>query len=335
MDAAVRCLVVLAAGLLVGAAAGARERQYVPVSLGPGRIGVLEQTDVGSRLLLAPSWSDLTPPRMPGWIDDVEFVDRRTGWLAASDCVAASGLVARTLDGGRTWRRLTGRFFHTCNAGATLDLDFVDRRNGWLTWREPSGRFHELHRTRDGGRTWRLVRQRHADGGAEQVTFTSARAGWGVGAPPPSTSGPLLRTTNGGRTWAAEPDVPEGFQALPVFRGRNGVAAVASPGGDVEVHATRDGGATWTRATRLAVPGRVRHVALDSPARGVWWVAVEQRRRLLLWVTRDAGRRWTRTVHEPSLEFVALTGWTAWGSRDGTLLRTDDAGRTWRRVTVG
>jgi photosystem II stability/assembly factor-like uncharacterized protein len=164
--------------------------------------------------------------------------------------------------------------------------------------------------------------------------FASTRVGWGVGAPPPSTSGPLLRTSDGGRTWTVERDVPEGFQALPVLRGPSGVAATAS-GGELFVHTTQDRGATWRRAAQLPSSGRVRSVALESPAVDVWWIAVEQRRRLTLWVTRDAGRRWARTVHEPRLEFVALSGWTAWGSRDGKLLRTDDAGRTWRQVNVG
>jgi photosystem II stability/assembly factor-like uncharacterized protein len=334
MDAGIRGLVVLAAAVLVGAAAAAAEqpRHYV-MSVGPGRVGVLEATNTGYRVLLGPPWRDITPPNLPGWIDDVEFVDRNAGWLAAGDCAAGTGVIAKTPDGGRSWRRLTTRFHHTCNAGATLDLDFVDRRNGWLTWREPTGRFSELYRTRDGGATWRQVRHRHADGGAERVTFATPRRGWGVGEPPGYQGGQLLRTTDGGRTWAPEVTVAAGFQALPAFRGRHGVAAVATRG-HLLVYETHDAGATWSQAARLPTSGTVRYVALESPAVGVWWIGIEHPKRQVLWVTRDGGRRWTRAVHPRAVSFVPTSGRKAWGSRERRLVRTDDAGRTWRHAAI-
>jgi photosystem II stability/assembly factor-like uncharacterized protein len=272
---------------------------------------------------------------MPGWVDDLEFLDSRIGWIAASDCVRGKGIVAGTNDGGRHWRILTRRFSHSCNAGATLELSFVDRRHGWLVWFEPTGQFSELYRTRDGGATWRLTVPRHAPTSVEQMRFVTPDLGWGGGAGPAGGPGPLLRSEDGGRRWKPDRQLPVGHYAMPVFTGTKGVVGVAVRR-KVALYATGDAGRHWVRAARLAFARSPSSVRVSSPTPGVWWVIVGFRKRQFLAVSGNAGRSWTRREVPRSLrwlDIVAMSSRRAWASSAGRLLVTDDAGRTWRNRT--
>jgi photosystem II stability/assembly factor-like uncharacterized protein len=281
-------------------------------------------------LLRIPGFVDVTPPSLPGWIDDVEFLDRQTGWLAASDCGRAKGAIVRTDDAGRTWQPLTTRFMHSCAAGARLDLSFVDTRNGWLVWVEPTGPFAEVYRTRDGGSSWRQIVGRRSP--VDQVVFASPSVGWGgvLGWGP----GPLLRTTDGGRSWERDRRLPVGRYELPILFGRHGVVAVAVRW-SVLVYSTADAGRSWHRAGRLRFGGPLRGPTLSSPAPSVWWVAARSGRRAFFAVTSDEGRTWTRSVVDlpgPTFSLVATSARHALASGGGRLFRTADRGRTWQRV---
>lgn len=169
---------------------------------------------------------------------DVEFVDRRTGWV-----VGEFGKIYHTWDGGQTWTEQQESLLGTAGIFDPLDIptffgvDFIDPMNGIV-----AGLQGRIARTRDGGQTWRfepfdveipiidplfevfqfpdttgwgvgaageVVRQlspgqpwRRADLGMEVLTwirsvdFSDRQHGWLVGG-----RGHVLRTTDGGKTW--------------------------------------------------------------------------------------------------------------------------------------
>jgi photosystem II stability/assembly factor-like uncharacterized protein len=332
--AAALAVVLAALAAAAGATAQADDaRSYYPVAIGRSHVGVIEHGARRSRLLRVPGFRDITPWNMPLELDDVEFLDGRTGWLAANDCALGRGLIARTRDGGRSWRGVTTAFSHGCAAGSRLDVAFADPRHGWLVNLQPTGPGASLYRTRDGGRTWQTLRAERSS--IRRVVFTSASTGWGTWAPPPGAGAPLFRSADGGVTWVREEQLPAGRYELPVFRGPSGVV-VAAVRWSVLVYLTGDGGRRWTPAGRLRFGEMLYEPSVSSPAAGVWWITAFARRRTFLAVTADGGRSWTRReVDLPggaSFALVATSGRAAWASQGGRLYRTGDAGRTWTRV---
>ena len=199
---------------------------------------------------------------------DVEGVSERVAYLLAAGPGDRSRIY-RTDDGGRSWSlQFTNRdtsAFYDCFA-------FWDDRAGFTMSDAVDGRFPVV-RTGD-GRTWsdigdRLPRAQTGEGAfAASGTCTAAvddRHGWiATGA---AARARVLRTADRGDTWseAATPIAqgsPTSGAATVAFRDTlHGILA----GGDISapdvsadnVAVTRDGGRTWSLATRTPFPGAV------------------------------------------------------------------------------
>jgi photosystem II stability/assembly factor-like uncharacterized protein len=115
----------------------------------------------------------------------VRFVSPAIGWIAGY-----AGRIARTDDGGRTWRdQRAGRGRDIFNS-----IWAVDDRHAWAV-----GANGLMTRTIDGGATWAaLPVETHAD--LWSVRFVSQQRGWAAGA-----SGVVLSTSDGGATWTKRP----------------------------------------------------------------------------------------------------------------------------------
>jgi photosystem II stability/assembly factor-like uncharacterized protein len=273
------------------------------------------------------SWRESSPPHI-GWIDDAMFIDARHGWVVSDDCVRAKGAVARTADGGRTWRSVPFTS-HSCRAGARFLLDFVDARHGWIVdFRE--GASTRLWGTRDGGRSWRMLV--NSLQGAGPVVFRTPRSGWLGG------GDGLYRSVAGGRRWRRLPFFGRGYGfSAPTFFGREGVTAAVI---DTSAAAFRsaDGGGHWQRTLFVRLPTGpclFNPVSLSTPRSGVNWLVVNGRRPLL-YVSRDGGRSWNRRLRLPVLAgtLAAIDARTAvlpvYRTRRWVVLVTHDGGRTWR-----
>ena len=196
--------------------------------------------------------------------------------------------------------------------------------------------------TDNGGTTWR-------SSGLDEwqfskaIDFPSVVDGWLVGI------GSIARTTDGGVSWSTK--FPSNAKAgLSSTWGLLDVAAVdgehawavGSRGArGALVLATKDGGATWT--TQMGdVPVPLLRVDFVDMRNG-WATGVsEDTHKGYVFVTRDGGRRWATCLESPFyLGAVAFAdrrhGWVVAHGRYsegfeavGTILATDDGGRTWR-----
>lgn len=275
-------------------------------------------------------------------------------------------VVLSTSDGGRHWTSsapIRGYPFPPTVPEET-GLTFADASHGWALTSEGAAMgqaSYDLYRTGDGGRHWRLVAYTHllgnnrSHGGLPEcdclngITFTGPSSGWATGAPFADERAIILyRTANGGTSWQARPlSPPRGYRRLnisiapPAFVGNTGLlpAHMFSPSAFV-LYISHDGGASWSPTTPIrqhmpGSPGVPDAFALTSTR--VWtWVDKT------LYRTTDAGRHWQAISHglklvgTPELQFVtartgfALSGFT--GKAQPYLLRTDDGGRTWKRV---
>lgn len=315
-------------------------------------------------------WRNVTPPTLAAdgidAIDDVAFVDRRHGWVAAYNCASVAVHLYRTSDGGRSWQSLGTPTEHSCGGGPTF-LSFIDHEHGWMEPVSPNGPVGELLGTSDGGRTW----QHLASGPASQVRtpglpclapirFVSSSTGWMARC----GNGSVFASHDGGRQWSRlRIRVPGGADArfdLPTFVGKSGVLAATigtRPATEsartraVVFSVSRDGGEDWSvRSVRTLAScplsgyftGLWPASVVDAR---VWWI-VAGRSRPLVQVTSDAGRHWQTVVARglPTrpcsvISVSAASRKVAWVvARDqgsnSALFQTRNGGRSWHRLSL-
>jgi photosystem II stability/assembly factor-like uncharacterized protein len=283
-------------------------------------------------------WRDATP-RDASAIDDVFFVDSRRGWLITSDCAAGTGALYRTVDGGRSWKRLSSHWSHGCAGGSGFRLSFLDKHHGWLVSPAPTAPGSAVYRTADGGRTWTSMALDFPGPLVDRVAFRTLRAGWGTWwsfiHPRP---GSLYRSSDSGKHWAPEISLPAGkHYSLPVFFGRRGIVMAARPE-RASFYATRDGGLHWELISMLGL-GHLRFTDLKVSSARNWWVFGMRGSTPVVFVTTDSGRTWSpRTVPATGVAVRLVAGpeghaWLATYAerKSSSLFSTSDAGVTWHR----
>lgn len=206
----------------------------------------------------------------------VRLIDPSSGWIGGN------GWIARTEDGGRTWKpQVTG----------TMAVEQIFALNGKEAWavvadkpgQKGGGRL--LH-TSDGGTTWTTVGPMPNEG---FLHFVSPQEGYAANA----------RTTDGGKTWTTLP-VPEGIEGDAYFHDANNGWAAAQVNDSLVVSRTQDGGKTWktamTRKTVAPLNGTLIRSAGNEDA---WVVFIGEsgmsQTSYSLFHTLDGGANW-RTV---------------------------------------
>jgi photosystem II stability/assembly factor-like uncharacterized protein len=132
-------------------------------------------------------------PGMSSVLFAVEALDASRLWCAgrSGPVGAARGLLAGSVDRGRSWRAVLSRRFTSFRG-----LAFGSRSRGWAIGR---GAGAAVLGTSDGGRRWRVRRlPRGTIAGA--IDFVDGRRGWIVG-DTRAHRGLVLRTVDAGRRW--------------------------------------------------------------------------------------------------------------------------------------
>lgn len=191
----------------------------------------------------------------------VQFFNRRQGILETEQDLERTVLEA-TGDGGRTWHTVATLW----GVSGGSEFSFLSLKKGYVLTTginklkagsgagggKPSAGL-TLHRTTDGGRTWRRLPGLPMGDIGQGVCFISDEVGWVAVQSPPGSPHPqtvILRTTDGGRSWASYPMPgpvlqPTGENGLQLhFVNREDGWLV----GDGQVFRTTNGGRTWRAA---------------------------------------------------------------------------------------
>lgn len=223
------------------------------------------------------------------------------------------GRLARTADGGRTWEAIgspTGQDITDVSfagpfVGYALDLD------------------GQVFRTADGGATWRRLSVDFPV--RPQAVLAQGRSVLLVG------PHGILRSGDGGNRFV--PVRSTAVRRVKLFEiDRAGRALFAF--GSRRIAASTNGGRTWKTVRR---PRRAAIETVDFVTRRTGFLLEQDGR---LWRTRDGGRRWRDLAGIGSDDGIGLafagpsTGYLTLSrfgdAAGGYLLRTTDAGRTWR-----
>jgi photosystem II stability/assembly factor-like uncharacterized protein len=278
----------------------------------------------------------------------IAFADPERGWIVGQD-----GLVLHTRDGGDRWEaQASGATSHLFGL-AVVSPDRVFACGDRSLWIDSS----------DGGVTWRAQKMPLSDVGMNpeialavdepiyyDITFLDPETGWMVG-----DYGNIRYTSDAGRSWQSQHrsllgqtlpgymrplrdalDLPALFRVAMRDRQQGIVTGV----GGVMLE-TSDGGGRW-RFVDTAISPRVEAPLLEiafiggTPlvfggsgvalrADGEHWRRVDLHLPLLTWI---AGARFAREG-----ELAGRRGFAVGGR--GLILRTDDAGETWRPLGAG
>ena len=303
-------------------------------------------------------------PQLPGEtrVDDLQFLDRRLGWVVVWSVATVGVTVYRTSDGGQSWQSAAVTH-HTQGAGAVATVQFLTPKKGWLANQEPTAPAARLFATSDGGASWRPVGSLLPE--IAPVEFASPSDAWQAGG---SFSRSLFHSTNGGRSWTrvrlplpVRERPPAALYGQPALFGREILAPVTFlHRGRVEFAVFRsvDDGNSWRLAGRLETVTRASQqrdcrIFDDLPAplpislasaKG-WWVGIHRSGGWFVYRTVNAGRSWQRSLVArtrppawcPSLaELQAVDNRTAWFTLltggSNKLYATDDGALHWQRL---
>lgn len=288
--------------------------------------------------------------RVPFQVRQLLFSDRSNGWVlgTASKGQITYLVLARTSDGGATWRYLPFQNPSIANASVdTWHIYFETPQVGWLYG-------PQLYRTNDGGQTWVL----NSLPGRVEAIASLGNSVWAVAFDQGCPSGPgcpqVEVSTDAGETWTSvhSPIWGPGVQIL-----RNSPATgwilswrQLSGGPSSSLSVTHDGGVTWQKLTTPCAAETSfedRMAVLNDDT--IWIVcgsqqgAGSQQKQLI--TSTDGGRHWSYPPNPPSDGYVQelalsspTTGWLA--GAGGPLYVTTDTGHTWstadaRGVTTG
>lgn len=260
-------------------------------------------------------WKEV-PVSFHGDIRDIRFLDAANGWMVGGDRFVEGGLVARTRDGGRTWRvvDLVEPLMVRRANYFMVSVQFVDGQRGWI-----SGESGRLLRTDDGGEHWDELRV-PAGRIVQDVFFLDHDTGWALSQPE------VLLTEDGGEHWSRVTKLSGGCRSIHFLDRQNGIVV-----GSAGILRSGDGGVGWQA---VEVPD-VEYWSVDFPNPAEGW-AVGERGTVLQ--TTDGGASWQA---QASGVRTSLRGVRFLDERRGfvvgkanrqdksLILRTEDAGATW------
>jgi photosystem II stability/assembly factor-like uncharacterized protein len=177
-----------------------------------------------------------------GYFSAASFASADVGWAAGvngATAAGAGGSIAKTTDGGATWRvqkKIVGRD----GSGGFLDVACPTESRCYAL---KGGTLGGIWATNDGGDTWTRHRLpgKSSQPVYEAIDFPTELTGWAVG-----SSGKIAKTTDGGVTWVAQASGVPGRLHGVCFTSVSSGFVVGKAG--VILH-TQDGGSTWVQQT--------------------------------------------------------------------------------------
>ncbi len=273
---------------------------------------------------------------------DIFFLDSQNGWMVGAVGVSVpGGIVARTTDGGLTWKYRTGvtRKRYRSHSVDLNAVHFTDLQHGVI-----AAEAGTILRTINGGETWKAILPSgpvYAQN--RDICFVDDLNGWIIG-----REG-VRRTEDGGESWQRIDEAGKmtgnALQFLDLERGW-----VVGKFGDV--HRSEDGGVTWEK---VEAAGNLEDKSGDDKPnfQAVHFVddshgwlagyrrempALDQFDYGLIYHTGDGGQTWQKQLDQLDILLRDIrfadpqNGWAVgYNVKDGTssVLATTNGGTTW------
>ncbi len=251
-------------------------------------------------------------------LNDVIFLDRRTGWA-----VGDRGVLWHTQDGGGQWV-----LQHSGVNAKLMSVSFLDRQRGWIVGKkiDPYTGLSEavFLVTNDGGRHWKSRRQPLLPG-LQRVGFFDASQSWAVGEPTPMFPSGVF-VTDGAGHWKPLPGTtPRPFLDATFLSSGQASSGQASSGqGSPRQGCAVHGSGISVIQGHQIEPAKIPPLGNQT----IRSVAFSQQ------VRQPASRKPTSRQSSPrrpqdNAQIIS------WAVGDGAMvLRSLDLGKTWRKLTI-
>lgn len=265
-----------------------------------------------TQLNMEPKWSpqlDNTP------LSGVFFVNDDEGYA-----VGGPGIIRKTTDGGKNWVAQTSGTNYSL-----LSVFFTNPLTGYIVGN--LGGAPIILKTTDGGDHW-VEKVSNSPNSFMSVYFTSADTGITAG-----PNGTIMKTVDAGETWTQKTSNASASAWLSCVHFANAKTGYVVGGG--ALLKTIDGGETW-----FTLPGNNSGLAFGDvfftdPQTG--YATGFDGVNAIIYKTTDGGMNWSwyKTTLTDALQTIIFTdgntGYTAGGNK---ILKTTDAGATWKMETV-
>lgn len=246
------------------------------------------------------------------------FIDEMTGFAAGRSNGCKCMAIARTTDGGATWkldsvRNQQGTIDQTAAGYGINAITFADDMTGYAAG--PAG---ALVRTTDRGATWRTLSTGNTSDNLALFSTAVARTGYGVAVTPDSRIA-LYRTADSGITWQRIPDfIGVSISDMQFITAETGF--IVGNDGHGAIYKTTDGGATWSSRHSVGDSAAfITRIGFEDASIG-YAVGSEG----IVLRTTDGGESWTQEVSGSGdlLQGITIFDHTAYVvSTGGTLLK--------------
>jgi photosystem II stability/assembly factor-like uncharacterized protein len=272
--------VLLAFALAACSKASAPETASSSVAYTPSPTGAASSSPGPASSGVRPSPSPSAKPTSSapqGKVTALRLADEKSGWAGGE------GWIARTDDGGKSWRTQLEHPY------VVNQLFALNGKEAWAAFDIGSSKALRLMHTTDGGQTWTEAGEMPGRGFLHFVSSKEAFSG-------------NEHTTDGGRTWTRL-NVPASIAGEAYFHDRSNGWAVAQKqsSGEFSVMRTTDGGHSWTAVFTRASAVPINGVVIRSAGSRDAWVQLigdsgMSQTSYSLFHTADGGRSWTAVV---------------------------------------
>lgn len=208
-----------------------------------------------------------------GQVTAVRLADPQIGWTGGA------GWIARTEDGGKTWKK------QYQGTGTVQQIFALNAQDAWAVISPDPGKpaARQLLNTKDGGKTWSVVGQMPNAG---FLHFVSTSEAFSANA----------RTTDGGKTWTLL-SIPDQTVGEAYFHDNDNGWAVTEGNGMIVVLATTDGGRTWNKTLSKQTIAPLSGATIRSAGKADAWVELigdsgMSQTSYSLFHTSDGGKQW-------------------------------------------
>lgn len=235
--------------------------------------------------------------------------------------------LARTVDGGRSWRLTRERY--------SIQAPLFAGQDGWAGGLQATGSqaggIAEYYMTHDGGRTWSVAPAAAPNQGGALVSIGGGEV-WAVGLTPNNVM--IMHAPVAGKRLRATVSQPihGGSTNVQVFAGGPATAYVSNA--PQQLFVTHDDGQTWQRIGPACRSGEAGGL-VSAYGNTVWAQCYSQKSgREVLSRSDNGGRSWQQLHSDvaPSMPPQPVSPQSAWALSGHTVLRTSDGGLTWSSV---
>ncbi len=243
-------------------------------------------------------------------LNSIDFVNSDIGYICGFN-----GLILKTIDGGKTWKKST--YDSRVNF---FDVNFLDENNGFIT-----GDNGTIIYTNDGGKNWKILKIYIKESIFDICFLSDKRTGFMAG-----SHGTILKTLNGGATWyPVYTPTRELLYSIGFRDDRNGFAV----GWNGTILKTTNSGRSWKVMDKMT-NNYLRDIKFIDENNGF----ISGGGGIVLRTT-DGGESWNEVPSNTmsglySIHFVDNKDGLILGSR-GEILVTDDSGANWKLTQSG